>query len=209
MLKVGATISNAKRLAARVEAARKRSARNQEIAVRVEMFRLWRKLRDEVRQGRPGGVGYANELSRVASYTATGRLKKNTAPLSRTARMIRYNIQGQGTGEFTATFGYTDSKTQRMSMRYKQLMLAHQMGTEALYGHGASRTALGRRWARIGGKLKKRGNPDARFFFLRRETGRPKLPRRPIIDPFWRVNRVAAMRNVRENFNRKMRGERI
>jgi hypothetical protein len=62
----------------------------------------------------------------------------------------------------------------------------------------------------IGAGLKKGRNRQlAKFFFLRRERTQFNAPPRPIIDPFWASHQAQALGNIRNNFNRKMAGERI
>jgi len=118
--------------------------------------------------------------------------------------------------------GFVNPKMETRS--WKELVETHQAGGSLGILYSGSRTRLGRRMARIGGKLKKAGDPDARFFFLRsaRASGRERaahrrvgsytgmmLPPRPIVDPFWQVNENEAAQNIVDNFHRKMAGERI
>jgi len=96
----------------------------------------------------------------------------------------------------------------RLATSYKALIQKHQAGVDILYG--GSRTELGRRLARIGGKLKKKNDPDARYFFLRKTTGRAvDIPSRDIVDTFYKRYRDDMLRNIKNNFRRKQRGERI
>ena len=185
----------------------KRSKKALEIAIKVEAFRQLRELRAAMRKGAPSGMPYAKELSEIARRTKTGRLKKNQIPLYRLARLLRYNIKFRG-GDIQMSFGFVSSKNRPLSGSWKKLVRKHAEGTDVLYS--GSRTELGRRLARIGGKMKKRGDADAKFFFLRKTTGRRiDLPSRPVIEPFWRRREPEARRNIRRNFRRKMRGERI
>jgi hypothetical protein len=185
----------------------KRQQKALETAIKVEGFRQLRELRDEIRKGKPGGHPYAHQLSEIASRTKSGKKKKNQIPLYRLARLVRYRVEFRG-GNMQLSFGFVASKNSRLSTSWKQLLIEHQEGAEVLYT--GSRTELGRRFARIGGRLKKAGDPDAKYFFLRRSTGRRiGIPNRPIIDPFWKKRASEAQRNIAKNFKRKMRGERI
>jgi hypothetical protein len=176
-------------------------------AIKGEGFRQLRVLRDEIRKGTPGGKRYAAELSKIASRTKTGRLRKNQMPLYRLARLLRYNVVYRG-GDIQLAFGFTDSRSAKLSTSWKKMVLKHQEGAAVLYG--GSRTDLGRRLARIGGRLKKKGDPDAKFFFLRHTTGRRiDLPERPMIDPFWDAHKSEAGTNIAKNFRLKMAGKRI
>ena len=109
-------------------------------------------------------------------------------------------------GNLQMSFGFV--RGGRMSGSWKKLLLKHAAGLDTLYT--GSRQELGEKMARIGGRLKKKGDPDAKFFFLKKMTGRRiHLPKRPAIDPFWKSSADDARRNIAKNFRRKMRGERI
>ena len=185
----------------------KKSKRALKTAVQVEGYKRLRQLRDEMRAGKPGGKVF-RELSRIAGRTKRGALKKNQIPLYRLARLLRYRVDYDPGGNFSLSFGFVNTNKQALSSSYKQLLIKHQEGVDVLYTR--SRTELGRRLARIGGKLQKKGDPDARYFFLKKTTGRKiDLPERGIIDPFYRSYGGGIWRNIRGNFRRKMRGERI
>ena len=185
----------------------KKQRRALETAIKVEGFRQLKRLREEVRKGTPAGKAYAAQLSGIARRTKTGRLKKNQVPLYRLARLLRYDVH-YANGELQFRFGFVKRGRASLGGTYKELLLKHQEGLDVLYG--GSRTELGRRLARIGGKLKKKGDPDARFFFLRKETGRRiKLPERDIIDTFYGAYRPEMIKNIRANFKLKMAGKRI
>ncbi len=200
-------IRGARRLVKTLQQDRRNEVRAFETAVKVEAFQQRRKLQTELRAGRPGGHRLA-PLSRIGRRTKTGRMKKNQAPLSGAAKMVRYDVRRQPSGKLGISFGFVDSGTQRLSMRWKQLLQKHQEGTDILYS--GSRRELGRRMARIGGRLKKKGDPDAKYFFLRRGSGRKLgVKNRPIVDPYWEAHEAEAWRNIRKNYRRKLRGERI
>jgi len=105
--------------------------------------------------------------------------------------------------------GFVNPKMETRS--WKQLVDLHQTGGASAVLYSGSRTLLGQRMARIGGRLKKSGDPDAKFFFLRRTTGRKSMmiPPRPEMQPFWEANKTQAEQNIIVNFHRKMAGERI
>lgn len=185
----------------------KRQKKALDVALKVEGFRLLRQLRDDIRQGRPGGQAYAAELSKIAGRTKTGRMRKNQMPLYRIARMLRYNASYKN-GALQFSFGFLSSGRRPIQTSYKEMLIKHQEGIDVLYR--GSRTELGKRFARIGGKLKKKGDPDAKYFFLRKTTGRRiDLPKRPVIDPFWDANKGEAITNIRRNFRLKLQGVRI
>jgi hypothetical protein len=185
------------------ESKRQKKALN--TAIKVEAFRQLRQLRDQIKKGVPGGHPYAAQLSEIAKRTKTGRLRKNQAPLYRLARLLRYQVEYKN-GALQIAFAFIKSRA--MTGSWKKLVLRHTEGTDTLYS--GSRTELGQRLARIGGRLKKKGDPDAKFFFLRKTTGRRiELPRRPMVDPYWKANKDSARKNIALNFKRKLAGKRI
>ncbi|WP_152971952.1 hypothetical protein [Desulfatitalea tepidiphila] len=209
MLKVEATVKGAERVARTISAEKQKARRSFEAAVRVEAFRQLKQLREDVRAGRPGGHPYAAFLlSAIASRTKSGRPKKRQVPLYRVARLIRYDIKGAGTENPQISFGFVRANNPKLTSSYKQLLLKHQEGIDVLYA--GSRTELGVHLARVGAKLKKKGDPDAKYFFLRKETGRKiDLPQRDIIRTFWAAHKMDAMKNIRQNYRLKMKGVRI
>ena len=209
MIQVEPVVQHAKKVVQDLRKLKEKERKAFEIAVRVEAFRQLRQLRDEVRQGKPGGRPYAADLlSKLASYTKRGKPKKNQIPLSRLSRLVRVNIKNAGTDNVQISFGFVNTNTSRLSSSYKQILLRHQEGIDVLYTR--SRTELGRRFARIGGRLEKAGSPDAKYFFLRKTTGRTiDLPARDIINTYWRQNKISALKQIRRNYRLKLRGERI
>jgi len=194
-----------------LDAVEKKRVKAAEVSARVEGFRLSRKLKAEVKEARPGGTRLT-PLSQIARRTKTGKRKKNARkPLASMAHLVRYKATRES-GKFNVAVGFVNPKMNSRS--WKQLVTLHQEGGASIL-YGGSRSALGVRLARIGGRLKKAGDPDARFFFLKRKAGRglgssgPQLPARPEIDPFWKANKAEARRNITTNWERKMAGERI
>ena len=206
MLKM--TVKGVKNLRRDLGVETRRQKKALDVALKVEGFRLLRQLRADIRAGKPGGRPYAAELSKIAGRTKTGRLRKNQAPLYRIARMLRYDVVYTAGAGLKFSFGFLTKARRPIPGGYKDLLLKHQEGVDVLYK--GSRRDLGRRMARIGAKLKKKGDPDARYFFLRRTTARKiDLPRRPVINPFWRDQKSRAMANIRRNFRLKLAGRRI
>lgn len=190
----------------------KRAKKALDVAIRVEGFRRLKELREAIRKGDPSGAPYAAQLSKIARRTKRGALRKNQVPLYRLARLLRYEVNYDtglnGAGQMTFSFGFKRTGPRRINSFYRKLVRLHQEGEDVFYT--GSRTELGRRFARIGGKLKKKGDPDAIYFFLRKETGRKMhLPERQIIGPYDDETRGQALRNIRRNFQLKMAGERI
>lgn len=211
-MKLSVTVKGLQNLRKDLEIRTKKEKRALDIAIRVEGFRRLKELREAIRRGDPSGAPYAARLSKIAQRTKSGRMRKNQVPLYRLARMLRYEVDYKtglsGAGEMSFSFGFKQTGRRKLPGFYQKLVRLHQQGEDTFYT--GSRTELGKRFARIGGKLKKKGDPDARYFFLRKETGRRiRLPERAIVGPYWERNRMDAIRNVRRNFRLKLAGHRI
>ena len=206
-MEIKATIRGLKNLEKAIGADDKKSKRALKTAIQVEGFSRLKLLRSEMKAGKPGGKAF-EALSEIARRTKTGRLKKNQIPLYRLAKLLRYNVDIDRKGDIKLSFGFVNTRRQALSSSYKSLLIKHQEGTDVLYS--GSRTELGQKLARIGGRLKKKGDPDAQYFFLRKTTGRKiDLPERGIIDPFYIAYQGQMWKNIGRNYRKKMRGERI
>lgn len=170
-------------------------------ATRVEAFRLTKELKAEIRGGSPGGQTF-DPLSEIARRTSGKGLKRS--PLKRLAIPVRYAVSK--TGDNTViSIGYVDpGRGPGVSKSWKRIAEFQQTG-------GMVRIPEERRGAlaEIGARLQRRRKPEARFFFLRKGTTQFRVPPRPIIEPFWRAHENEAFRNIKANFKRKMKGERI
>lgn len=162
-------------------------------ALRVEAFRLSKELKAEIRAGAPGG-------RRFEPLTFLARRKQRSTrpnkPLQRLALPVRYNK----IDDLTVAIGWTGP---RVSQSWKSI-------AERLQEGGTSRVTDRRRrfFMHKGDNLGKR-SPNRKFLFLRDSTRTLKTPARPIIDPFYEAHHLEAWRNIRNNFRRKLAGERI
>jgi len=209
-VRLQATIKGIRQMQKDLDADTKEKKKALETAIKVEGFRQLKLLREQIRKGEPGGQYYADELSKIAGRTKAGRLRKNQAPLYMLARLLRYTATYEN-GDLSFRFGFV-SQNGGLTGSWKKLILKHQEDADFSIGetlYSRSRSELGRMMARIGGRLKKKGDPDAKFFFLRSETRRAKQPARPMIAPFWDRYRDEAAANIMDNWGRKLRGERI
>lgn len=197
--------TNALQVKKKLDAVEAKRVKAGQTAAKVEGFRLYKKLKDEVYRARPGGT-VLKALSHIARRTKTGKLRKFARkPLAPFGHLVRYKAK-KGK-DFNVEVGFISPK---MSSRgWKKLVTMHQEGSGAFLS--GSRKSIGIRLAKVGAKLAKQGRKaEARFFFLKKSTriGR-KSPARPEIDPFWKANRTEAKRNIVRNWERKMAGERI
>ena len=92
----------------------------------------------------------------------------------------------------------------KVSKRWKHLARILQEGFAAGDMPESRRELL----AGIGRRLGK-GVKGRRFLFLRKQTRSFRTPARPMIEPFWKAYRNDAWRNIRRNYQRKLKGERI
>lgn len=186
-----------------IRKAEKDVSRASRAAVKVEGFRLMKLLKAEIKEGAPGGRTFS-PLTEIAKRH--GR-PINRKPLSRLAVAVRYNATADNNNGLAVEVGFLDSGRKKVSKSWLKIARFHQAGGKV--EPRFSRKMLGRIFAWTGAKLKKRSPDKARYFFLRKSTVSFRAPARPIIDPFWAAHRAEAASNIRQNFRRKMRGERI
>lgn len=207
-MEITATVSGLKNLEKAVRAADKESRKALQTAVKVEGFRLRGVMLSELRAGAPGGRKFPG-LSYLRRYSG-GRLRPDRpygisqadAAIRGGGRsmgsIIRYHVEKNDPVEVAV--GWSGPK---ISNSYKRLALALQEGFES--------SVTDRRrefFARAGGRLGRR-RQFRKYFFIKKSTTVFRTPARPVIAPFWEAHRAEAWKNVRENFRRKMRGERI
>jgi hypothetical protein len=186
-------------------------------AVRVEGFRLMRLLQGELRRGAPGGRS-------LAPLREISQLMERTPPLSPLAKAIRYHVAE--TEPFHVEIGGVDSRAQRRAMPgFSGIQEERQWAAKGLSGswvhilqvqqEGATMPVTDdmRQFLKgVGAKMAgRKGRPGqaAKYFFLKKSTTEFTLPARDIIDTFWGAHESEVMPNIRSNFDRKMRGERI
>jgi len=163
-------------------------------ATKVEAFRLRNVLKREIREGAPGGVPFS-PLTELAKRTSGKGLRRK--PLKRLAIGVRYRARKRKS-DYIISLGFMGSKSWERIARFQQ-----HGGTVPISDQ--FRKIL----KEIGAKLQKTRPSQAKFFFLRKGTKKFRVPGRPIIAPFWQAHREEAFRNIRRNYERKLRGERI
>jgi hypothetical protein len=200
------------------------------VALRIEGFRLKREMQREIRQAAPGGKHFA-PLRAVSRFMGRAGAAQTKPPLHRLAIPVRYweDVIGR---DYSVSVGYQDKPV--VNIRYRGALAGLVRHRDF-----RSRDALSKSWLRIarsqqrgfsfpagdktdedsfrrelferGVKLKKMGWPEniTRFFFLKPSTSRIRVPARPIVEPFEKAHAFEAMRNIRNSFERKMRGERV
>lgn len=193
----------------RVKAAHTRVLKAEDTAVRVEGYRAMRVLKAEIRRGAPGGRRFA-PLSTLARRSGRNPLRlKPDRPLYGLAQAVGYESNKRS--PITLKVGFVGRPS---SDTWRKLALLHQRGFTFGAGsrEGTRHTGMDERkrsfFRYVGGALSERAQ-NRRHLFLRKATRTFRTPARPIIDPFWAAHRNEAARNIRDNFRRKMAGERI
>lgn len=177
-------------------------------AVKVEGYRLMRLLRSEIKAGAPGGKSFdrLSFIGRRMKLKVRGagtwvRQSPDRNALSQLATAVRYSIKNN---PFSMTVGFVNPPgSNHISNAWRRLAKDQQSG----FTRGVTkkqRTAFARR----GGELGTVDGGDTPFF-LRKTTISMTTPSRPIIAPFWQAHQRAAAANIRDNFKRKLAGERI
>jgi hypothetical protein len=112
---------------------------------------------------------------------------------------IRYEVTDKN--PFEMAVGWVGGGTKNRTWR--KLATMHQAGFTTAITR-AKRLEIVRRGGTLG-TVEGGGTP----FFLRKSTTTFTTPARPIVDPFWRANVMAAKRNINQNFKDKMKGLKI
>ena len=201
MLKV--TVRGLKNLQRDLKVESKRQKRALTTAIKVEGFRLRKELVKEIKRGAPGGRKFA-PLTWVARawHQGSGNWRANK-PLASLTRGIFVHFNKQ---LMSAEVGWVGP---RSSVTMKRLAKEHQEGFtgplgSGKYSGGFKRGFFASKAARMSNRSKGR-----KFLFIRKSTKLFRTPARPIMDPFWDMHKKEAWPNIRRNFRRKMRGERI
>ena len=175
----------------------KKRLKNAQTATKVEGFKLMGLLKEEIKEGSPGGRKFA-PLTEIAKRLGRGRLNRN--PLQRLAVAVRYKT-GFEAGKMLFQVGFVNPTRGRpLSRSWLKIAKFQQEGGTITMSETLRETL-----ASMGGRMKRK----SRKLFLKKETRTFKVPKREIIDPFWNAYRNKAQRNIISNFERKMKGERI
>lgn len=197
-----------------MEKERQRTKKALGAAVKVEAYRLSNALRDDLKKGAPGGQRFA-PLSEIAKRKRSSR-KKIPRPFSKLHAFVKYKVEEKPNG-FKGTVGLLGAPGGRkISPRFAAILAKH--------GHGfltpMSKVRMSPEKAgklgvihlgiyKCGTKWKKRNTRWAKYTLLKKGTASFKTPARPIIEPFMKAQGFRILRNIEDNFDRKMKGERI
>ncbi len=189
-MQISSKLNGLAHLQKQLKADRKNEIKALETAIRVEGFRLRKLLKQEIRAGDPGGRQFA-PLSMIAR-----RLNRTSKPLRKLANSVKYQVNKT---PFSLALGWPGNA----GKTWRRIALAQQEGYEFSPSPGKVRFF---RWA--GSKLSKRSK-YRKYFFLRKDTKTLEVPARPIIEPFWAAHENSAWHHIRDNYRRKLAGERI
>jgi len=182
------------------DAARVKAGRN---AVSVEGFRLMRLLQAEIRAGAPGGRKFQG-LTEIAKMIGSSGAKHKNSPLYTAFHAIRY-LSNKLSGDFTFSLGAVEGKT---SSTWIKIMKRQQEGFDYPVDD-SMRSFLKRIGAGLKGARTKNARGAAKYFFLLPSTTQFRIPARDVVDAFWSGHRAEVMPNIQNNYERKLRGERI
>lgn len=161
-------------------------------AIKVQGFKLRKRLQQAIRQGAPGGEKFA-PLTFIRRKTG-----RTTKPMRRLALAVRYRVADKDPFDFR--IGWTGPG---VSKKWKYLAETLQAGFTKRV------TEKQRRFFRqLGGQMTKRSK-IRKYLFLKKTTTHMTTPARPILDPFWRVHEDRSWREIKKNYRRKLAGKRI
>lgn len=196
-------VHNAEKVSAWLDKQGAEARKAYQTAIKVEGYRLMRLLRSEIKKGSPGGrifktlTHIAKRMAKKVRGSGTWiRQNQNRKPLAQMATAIRYDVKNT---PFSMAFGFVGP----IGNTWRRLAKAQQEGFTRPVTK-SQRKAFARRGAELG-TVDGGDTP----FFLRKSTTSMTTPARPIITPFWQAHQAAAERNIRNNFRRKMAGNKI
>lgn len=196
--------STVNKLRKELESYDKKRVKAAETAVKVEANRLARALKEELKEGAPGGRPFS-PLTQIGRSRRKGKAKNNP-PLYRLAVPVRYATHADG-GHKKIEIGFVDpTRGARLSWSWKRIAKMHMAGKRI-----PVKPDLRKALIEMGARMKKRKptRNAANAFFLKKSTTHFDVPERPIIEPFWDAHKAESEQNIVLNFHRKMRGERI
>lgn len=203
------TLEGAERVAAWLDKQDSATKSAHQAAVKVEGFRLMNLLKSEIKKGAPGGntFGALTFIARRMQKKVRGsgswkRQSPNRKPLANMATGVRYAVTQT---PFSMAVGFVQpaGRSNQISSTWQRLAKIHQTGFYRDVTQ-KQREAFARRGGELG-TVEGGSTP----FFLKKTTTKMSTPGRQIIAPFWQAHKSTAKSNIRENFRRKMAGERI
>jgi len=187
------SVKGATKAQAAIKRYKTKSKKAMNTAIKIEAFRLRKKLKHDLSRGAPGG----RDLLPLSHIARNLFRNKNRKPLAKLGPGVRYRVTDQN--PFTIEIGFIQSGPAGL----RRLAKKHQEGFTQLITPDQKGWIIGR-----GAKLGKIEGGDTPFF-LRKSTRSLTTPGRPIIDPFWAANKTKAGANIRRNFKAKLSGKRI
>lgn len=170
-------------------------------SLRVEAYRLMRLLRSEIGSGAPGGKKMAplSSIDRrvTGDPSRTSKRMRPNKPLRALARGVGYKVLKRS--PMTIAVGWVGHGTNSKS--WERLAKKQQAGFSA-----PASPSMRRLFMHTGAGVK---GPTRKHYFLRKSTTELKTEGRPIMKPFWDTHHGDIARNIKSNYMRKRRGERI
>jgi len=204
----------------RIERDKLTTIKNMNTAFRIEGFRLKNLLQQQIREGAPGGRRFP-PLSVI--NRRWGRSRKND-PLKRMALGVRYHVPNTNSPVLQVGYVGPLNRRQHAAVVRSGLKLSSRGGYRGI----AAKDMTSKSWRRLAERHQEgyrreitpsqrmsllrranrmnKNNPARRVFFLKKSTTHFNTPKRAIIAPFWAQQQDRAVRNIRANFKKKMRG---
>lgn len=212
-----ATLKGASQVIKGLTQARARTQKALTTGIKIEAYRLNKRLKADLRKGAPGGrrlPGLSDIAKRLFGKAKVHggvyrRLSPNRNPLAGMATGVRYRVQK--TKPFSMAVGFvtpTGQETNKMGS-WRWLAKWHSKGFSTPISSRLRHSVIAKGADMM--KKSRLGRDDIADtpFFLKKSTRVFRTPPRPIMEPFWAANKNTARHNIRRNFKLKMKGVRI
>ena len=172
-------------------------------AARVEAYRLSNELKKDLNRGMVAGSPLA-PLSEIAKLLRDRRKTAGVKPLKPLAKIVRYRVdQSEKNTKIHVGFVNPGGHAEALPGSWKRIVEGQQAGITFPVTEGIRRASV--YWASQKGPRSK----ARKMGMLRKATTHFTTPARPVIAPFWRHHKPAALMNVKANTKKKLAGERI
>lgn len=162
-------------------------------SVKVELFRIRGVIKAGVRSASPGGNAL-DKLTALARFRE-GRFR-GMLPFRGMSKSVKYEFDARSKKGRVGWTPETSPNLRRLARRFQE-------GFETPITD-KQRSLFARRGSELSSRSRLR-----KFFFLKKDTTTMETPERQIVGPIYDAERDDIKANLRRNFKRKMRGERI
>lgn len=214
----GVAINGIKKTMAGIKRWDKTSEKAMRTAIKVEAFSMRGRMQKQIKKGAPGRtrfqpLSYIARRLNISVKTGGGTTKRqrpNRNPLAMLVRAVRYRVSK--TGKFSVQVGFVEHTTgsRKLGRHWRRIAKLQQKGFTRLIPAGLRKMIIARGAGLLQAKGFSSGDMNGKTpFFLRKTTRQFRTPGRKIVQPFWQKERDPAMQQIRQNYRKKMKGERI